>query len=169
MSVSKSKDEVIKDIKSKRKLLEKSLSNLTEQEMLLRGVVGEWSIKDILAHLMAWEKLFLTWYKSGLQNKKPNITPVGMSGKAITAVNERFFHQYKDWSLKKVLRETQISYEKTLAEIEAMSEEDIFEPGRFPWTGHLTVEKYISGNTYNHYAWARSKICQWIGARNKTS
>jgi hypothetical protein len=56
----KSKDDVIKKIKSERKLLEKSLSNLTEQEMLLEGVVGEWSFKDILAHLMAWEKLFLT-------------------------------------------------------------------------------------------------------------
>ncbi len=106
----KSKDDVVKKIRSERNLLEKSVSNLTEQEMLLEGVVGEWSVKDILAHLMAWERLFLTWYESGLQGRKPNIAPVDMSGKAITTVNERFFHQYKHWTLRNVLTEFRISY-----------------------------------------------------------
>jgi hypothetical protein len=102
-----------------------------------------------------------------LQGRIPDIAPVGMSGKAIAAVNERFFHQYKHWPLKNVLTEFRISYEKILTDIEAIPEEDIFEQGRFAWTGHLTLEKYISGNTYNHYAWARSKIWQWIKGRNK--
>jgi hypothetical protein len=164
----KRKDEVIKKIKRERKLLEKSLSNLTEQEMLLEGVVGEWSVKDILAHLMAWEILFLSWYESGLQGRLPDIAPVGMSRKAIDAVNERFFHQYENWPLKTVLTESRISYDKILAKIEAIPEEDIFKQGRFAWTGYLALEKYISGNTYNHYAWARLKIRQWIKGRNKS-
>ena len=91
MSKYDNKIELIGCIKKKRRKLEKTISELSREEMLVGGVVGEWPVKDILAHLMAWEKLFLTWYESGIKNKVPEITPVGMSRKAIAAVNEQFF------------------------------------------------------------------------------
>ena len=143
MSRHKNKEELVKSIKKERRLLEQSLSNLSEQEMLLAGVVGEWSVKDIPAHLKAWEELLLIWYRAGIQGTAPDIESVGMSAKAIAAVNERFFHQYENWPLERVLIESQISYEKTLSAIEAIPEEDIFAQGRFAWTGRLTLAQYI--------------------------
>lgn len=166
MSKYKNKIELIKCIKKERRLLEKTISELSREEMLVTGVVGEWSVKDILAHLMAWEKLFLTWYESGIKNVIPEITPVGMNRKSIAAVNEHIFHQYEQWRLEKVLAEFRISYKTVLEIIEEISEEDIFMERRFYWTGHLLLAQYISGNTCDHYAWAKSKIRRWIKQRN---
>jgi len=160
------KTELIKCIKKERRLLEKTIAELSREEMSVGGVVGEWSVKDILAHLMAWEKLFLTWYESGIKKKAPEIPPVGMSRKAIAAVNEQFYHQHERWHLDKVLVEFHSSYETALETIEKIREEDIFMEGRFTWTEHLVLAQYIAGNTCDHYVWARSKIRHWVKQRN---
>ena len=64
MTKQKTRDELINDILVERRRLEKNLSKLSGTDMLQQGVVGEWSIKDILAHIIAWEQLFLDWYES---------------------------------------------------------------------------------------------------------
>ena len=55
MTKQKTRDELINDILVERRRLEKNLSKLSGTDMLQQGVVGEWSIKDILAHIVAWE------------------------------------------------------------------------------------------------------------------
>jgi uncharacterized damage-inducible protein DinB len=74
MSRQSSKDQLLKDISTERRRLEKNLSALNAEDMTQPGVTGAWSVKDILAHLVAchlvachlvachlvaWEKLFL--------------------------------------------------------------------------------------------------------------
>jgi hypothetical protein len=54
----KSKAELIKDIQVERQRLEKVLATLSKDEMTRPGVIGESTVKDILAHLVAWEQLF---------------------------------------------------------------------------------------------------------------
>jgi hypothetical protein len=76
--------------------LEKTLSILNAEDMIRPGVAGAWSVKDILAHLTAWERLFLDWYSSGLQGSTPNITPVGMSQKSMDALNQQIYEQNRD-------------------------------------------------------------------------
>ena len=58
MTKQKSKAEFLNDIQVERKRLERNLNNLTAIDMTQQGVVGEWSVKDVLAHLVAWEQLF---------------------------------------------------------------------------------------------------------------
>lgn len=136
--------------------------------MTQRGVIDKWSVKDILAHLMAWEQLFLGWYQSGLQGKIPEIAPVGMSGKAIDALNQKIFAQYHQFPLDKVLAEFHASYQRVLAVVQAIPEEDLFTAERFAWTGKLTLADYITGNTCNHYHWAKAKIRTWLKATRQS-
>ncbi len=49
------KDELIKKIETEWDNLQAALDGLTEEQMHQPGVVGEWSIKDILAHITAWQ------------------------------------------------------------------------------------------------------------------
>lgn len=82
-----SKDKLLKDIHTERRRLEKTLSNLSMEDMIKPGVTGTWSVKDILAHLVAWERLFLDWYHTGVQNCSSTTTPVGMSQRAMDTLN----------------------------------------------------------------------------------
>jgi len=153
-----SKDQLLKDIHTERRRLEKNLSALNADDMIQPGVTGVWSVKDILAHLVAWEKLFLDWYHNGVQGCAPVTTPVGMSHKAMDTLNQQIYEANQWRSLDDIIAEFHASYQQIVTVIETIPEGDLFVHGRFNWTGELTLVDYIAGNTCNHYAWAKSQI-----------
>ena len=161
MTKQRTKDELLQDIRVERRRLEKTLAGLAPDDMTRPGAVGEWSVKDILAHLMAWEQLFLSWYETGLQGKVADTAPVGMNAKAIDALNQQVFIRYRLCSLEEVLEKFQYSYHQIMAIVQAIPEEDLFITGRCEWTGKLTLADYVTGNTCNHYRWAKDKIRQY--------
>jgi len=161
-----SKDQLLKDIYTERRRLEKNLSSLSEEDMMQPGVVGTWSVKDILVHLVAWEKFLLDWYQAGIQGYPPEIMPVGMSQKAISALNQEIYEKNRGQSLDHVLADFRISFQQTLTVIKAISEDDMFVHGRFEWTGKLMLADYIAGNTCNHYAWAKLHIHKLVKRKN---
>jgi len=52
----KNKQELLDDLKVARAELLSAIEGLSEQETVCPGVVGEWSVKDTLAHIAAWDK-----------------------------------------------------------------------------------------------------------------
>jgi uncharacterized protein (TIGR03083 family) len=42
-------------IRSARQALNEAISGLSEEELTAEGAVGDWSVKDVLAHLAAWQ------------------------------------------------------------------------------------------------------------------
>ncbi|GAP12782.1 uncharacterized conserved protein [Longilinea arvoryzae] len=157
-----SKDQLLRDIQTERNRLENCLSELTNDELEQPGVTGDWSVKDILAHLAAWERLLLEWYQAGLRGGSSTILPVGMSRKKIDRLNQAIYEKNKDRPLNEVISEFNKSYKQVLTAIEAMSEEDLFGHGRIDWTGKLLLADYVAGNTCNHYAWAKTQIRKWV-------
>ena len=167
MAKQTSKDQLLKDIRTERGRLEKNLSVLTPEDMIRPGVTGTWSIKDILAHLVAWEKQFLNWYNAGIQGRTPAVTPVGMCQKSMDALNQHIYAENRWRSLDDILAEFYATHQQIVTVIETIPEEEMFAHGRFPWTGNLTLADYIAGNTCNHYAWARSQVQKWAKSQGK--
>lgn len=158
MTKHKSKAELLEDIQVQRRRLQRSLDRLTRSEMLAPGMVGEWSVKDLLAHLTAWEQLFLSWYQAGWRGHEPTTAPVGMSRKAMDELNEQIYAQNQARNLDEILVEFTKSYQQLWVTIQEISEVDLFATGRYAWTGSLTLADYIAGNTSNHYQWAKAHI-----------
>jgi hypothetical protein len=50
-----SKQEFLERVRAGRRDLNEAISNLTEEQMGQDLVAGEWTVKDILAHLAAWQ------------------------------------------------------------------------------------------------------------------
>jgi hypothetical protein len=167
MAKQKSKVDLLKDIQTERRQLEKMLSTLAEEDMLQPGVVGEWSVKDILAHLVAWEQLFLGWYAAGVQGKIPETQPVEMSKSKIDALNQTIYAQYCRHSLADVLVIFHSSYQGIQTALQAITEEEMLTPGRYAWTGKWLLVDFIAGNTCNHYYWAKTKIHAWRKAHRQ--
>jgi hypothetical protein len=161
MTKHSNKDQLLIDIQTQHRRLEKTLASLSEEAMLQPGAVGSWSVKDVLAHLTAWEQLFLDWYNCGLKGDELVISPVGMSRAAMDALNQQIYANNQARPLDGILAEFHASYQQILTLIETIPEADMFTPGRFAWTGKLTLADYIAGNTCSHYAWANSKIRKW--------
>ena len=57
-----SKTDLLAAIDKERPALETLLATLTPAQMAEPGLVGDWSAKDVLAHLFEWEQMVLGWY-----------------------------------------------------------------------------------------------------------
>ena len=138
MAKQTSKDQLLKDIHTERRRLEKNLSALSAEDKIQPGVTGTWSVKDILAHLIAWERLFLDWYRTGILGCSFAVPPVGISQKSIDTLNQQIYEANQWRSLDEILAEFQASYRQIVTVIETIPEADMFLQGRSRWTGELT-------------------------------
>ncbi|MFX1485133.1 MAG: DinB family protein [Promethearchaeota archaeon] len=153
---------IIDRIRMERRRLEKNIAYLSDDDMQESGVIGEWSVKDILAHLFDWEHRFLGWYDAGLRGEVPETPAPGLKWSQLRILNQQVFEKHRDRKLKDVKDEFQSSFKKVLDTIERIPENDIFEIGRYKWTGKENIGGYILANTANHYRWAKSRIRSWM-------
>lgn len=160
------KDIILEKIRAERRRLEKNLAELNADEMIQPGVVGEWSVKDLLAHLVDWEQRFLRWYDEGLCGLTPETPEPGLTWRDLDILNQRIFGKHRHRPLDDVLAEFHASYQQVLKTIEAMPEEDLIDPDRFEWRAGNPLWTMAAANTSNHYRWAKTQLRKWLRARN---
>ena len=154
----KTKKELLEGIQSTRELLEKKFAKLTPAQMVWPGSMQDWSVKDILAHLVDWEQRFIGWYQAGKKGKIPETPAPGFAWRELPKLNQVGYEQHKDEPLEQVLVRFEQSYLEILALVEGMSEQEIFEANYYPWTGDSALLPWIAANTSSHYNWARRNI-----------
>jgi hypothetical protein len=145
--------------------LEQYLETLSSDQKTQPGVVGHWSAKDVLAHLLAWEQMCLGWYRAGKEGQTPHTPAKGFTWKETPELNQLIYEQYRDQSLEDVLKLFRASYQEMLNAVEAMSEEELFTPRYYRWTNTTTLASYVTSSTCSHYSWARKEIHRGIKAR----
>ncbi|CAG0935035.1 hypothetical protein TFLX_03859 [Thermoflexales bacterium] len=152
------KDELIKQIESEWANLQAALEGLTEEQMHQPGVVGEWTIKDVLAHITAWQtRLITTLFKA-----EKGITPeTTAGGKTVDQMNERFHQELKDRPFDQVWDDLDSSHYQLLNRLESWKEKDLFDPKRFKWMQGKPFVEYIAGDSYEHYEEHAAQIRAW--------
>ncbi len=156
------KQVILERITAERRRLEKSLALLDEEQMVISGVVGEWSVKDVLAHLMDWEGRFLGWYEAGRRGEVPEVPAPGIGWDKLDSLNQRIYEKYREWALASVLAAFQGSYQQVLRVVERIPEEEMFAAGGYAWLGEGNMVGYILANTADHYRWAKLNIRRWL-------
>jgi uncharacterized protein (TIGR03083 family) len=158
------KKQLLEAIDVERKALEKFLDGLSPAQLTQPGLVGEWSARDVLAHLIEWEQMVLNWYSAGVKGKVP-ITPAeGFNWAQLPALNQQIYEKHRDKSLAKIQKEFKSSFKKMLSTIERLSDEDLFSPGRYAWTKNNTLGAYFVSSTSSHYHWARTTMKKGLKA-----
>lgn len=153
-----SKDQLIHEVLKEHAALENFLASLTPEEMTLPDVVGPWSVKDVLAHLTAWEQMCLSWYQAGKQGAMPKTPAEGYSWRQIPELNHYLYEAHRDDPLEVVLHQFDASYEQILAAIRGMTNAELYTPGVYAWTNTTTLGSYMTSATCSHYAWAHKEI-----------
>lgn len=156
---STSRDEIFQRIATERRRLKKNIAALEESELVEPGVVGEWSVKDILFHLAAWETRLNGWLVAHARNEPPDDPRPGES-LDIHGFNKEVFDRNKHLSLEEAFSRFESCHEDTLAALDGLPEDDLRKPVEFEWaTGEWW--QLIASNTYNHYRWAKRHIRKW--------
>ncbi len=159
------KETLLERIHTERRRLEKNLRRLDDSRLTEPGVVNEWSVKDILTHLIDWEQRLLKWIGAGRSGEPVEIPAAGYGWADLDALNDAIFQANRDRPLLEVLAAFVESRQQALELIESLSESEIFEPGYYAWLGKSNLLSYILANTANHDRWAKERIRAWLKSR----
>jgi len=151
------KPELLAQICSERKRLEEVLAALTPDQMLQPGACGEWTVKDVLAHISAWERRMLSWTGSHLRGEPPAV-PLPWD---VERMNAETYAQVKDKSLAEVLEEFRQSYRASLALAESLSEGQLQTTYTDTWP-MCPLWMGVAANTNWHYKEHRETILTWL-------
>ncbi len=147
--------------------LEEFGADLKPNEMTRPGALGEWSVKDVLAHLYEWQQMFFRWYEAGLRGEKPAVPAEGYKWSQLPALNQKIFETYRDYPLDEVVGLLRSSHDKTISLIKALSDEALTTPGLYPWMNQNTLIAYLAANTSSHYHWARTEMRKGLKGRGQ--
>lgn len=162
MSDDMNKSRLLDLIQSERKLLEATQAELSEDEMTRPGANGEWSVKDVLAHIVAWEKFMLRCLSQIQKGMMPELLPLDITGDDVDELNRRIYVENRGEPLDEVLREFGRSYEQAVKAVEAVPEEDLIQAGRIEALGGKPLWHMVAANTFWHYAEHRESLQAWL-------
>jgi hypothetical protein len=163
-----SKEDLLAAIDKERGALETFLETLTPEQMIDPGVVGHWSVKDVMAHLVEWEQMCLGWYRAGLRDEIPPLPAPGFKWNQTPQLNQQIYEKHRDRPLDEVLDHFQASHREILGVIQGLSNEELFTAGRYAWTKKNTMGTYFVSATSSHYLWARKEIRKGLRAKQKS-
>jgi hypothetical protein len=165
MSRPATKNELLKAIEIERNALEQLLAELSPEQMVEPGIVGNWSVKDVLAHLVEWEQMLLRWHAAGLKGKLPMIPSEEFNWAQLPQLNQQIYEKHRNQPLAGIQKEFNTSFKKILKTIQNLPEEDLFSRGRYAWTKNNTLGAYFISNTSSHYHWARTALRKGLKAK----
>ena len=74
------KAQILTESEKEHIALEKFLAALAPEQMTEPGMLGEWSVKDVLAHLYEWEQMVLGWLITTERGETPAVPAEDISG-----------------------------------------------------------------------------------------
>jgi hypothetical protein len=157
------KNELLSAIQVEREALDDTLALLSTAQMTKAGVThGGWSVKDILAHLVEWQRMNLDWYAAGLRGETPAMPAPGFTLRELPRLNAMIYRKHHRRTLQAVLRDYRVYHKRVVQLIETIPDRDLVTLGRFTWTGpSWTLSDYLRASTVAHYLWARTRIRRW--------
>lgn len=160
----RTKKQLLEAIEVEHKAWEGLLAGLSPAQMTQPGVVGEWSVKDVLAHLLEWQHMVLHWHAAGVKGKIPATPAEGFNWAQLPELNRQIYEKHCDRPLADIQKEFKASHKKILSAIQGLSDEDLFTRGRYAWTKNNTLGAYFISSTSSHYLWARTNIKKGLKA-----
>lgn len=128
-----------------------SFSGLSEEQMTIPGVIGEWAVKDIIAHVNTWEEEALKHLPVILQGERTPRYSVLYGG--IDAFNALMTARKQTLTLDEVIRQMDVTHQKLIAVIQNTPEQQFIKETRF--------RRRVRLDTYGHYPEHTRAICEW--------
>ena len=167
MARATNKDDLLIAIEKERSALEAFLETLTSEQTTDPNTVGEWSVKDMMAHLIEWEQMCLGWYQAGLRGESPSLPALGFKWNQTPQLNQQIFEKWRKRPLTEIIERFHASHHEILTVIKGLSNEQLFTSGQYAWTKKNTLGTYMVSATSSHYLWARREIRKGLRAKKK--
>jgi len=154
------KTTLIQTLRNEHEQWQTLLAQISEERMVQPGVAGEWSVKDIIAHVM--------WYERETVGILQQRAFVGspLWNVSLEERNAAMVAESRTYSLKEIQTQAQQVFEQLIQAIQELSEADLNDasslrdipPNWLPW-------QVIASNSYEHYHQHTPSLQAWIDTK----
>jgi hypothetical protein len=130
--------------------LQQSYAGLSDARLTEPGVAGDWSVRDILAHVTTWEEESLKYLPLIIEGGRP---PKYARYGGVDAFNAMMTEQKRGLSLADVQQQMRDVHDKLIDFLQGVPEEQFLRETRF--------RRRLRLDTYRHYGEHARMIGQW--------
>lgn len=159
------KDELLEALEDERQELMEMLEDLPDEALLEAGVMGNWSIKDILAHLVSWEGQTVTLLFQA-QRGMDRPSTAHFAKDTVDALNQRWHEESKDRPLEAVWQDWLGVRKQMIRRVSEISEQDLNDPQRYPWQKGVPLYQWILNDSIEHEEEHADQIREWLDRRD---
>lgn len=160
------KREFLAVLQSERADFERVLNGVEPDRMKIPGVSGDYSIKDILAHLEAYDRALVVW----LENARAGqvyVDPV-LDGPDLDARNAVVYAAHRDKSAAEITASFRQTLDELESAIKALTEEELLNADLTAWfvvprwQTKRELYRCIANDSYEHHRQHLPDIEQWL-------
>jgi len=153
-------------MRSGRARWEALLSQVGESRMTEPGVTSDWSVKDIVAYVTAYEQGLVSWLEAASRGKSLEL-PV-LDHPDVDHRNALIFAHNQRRPLEDVLADSRQVFQQLLRLAQALPELDLLDPQQTEWFVQprwgesRALWKCIADDSYDHYHQHTPGIRAWL-------
>jgi len=134
---------------------EELLAGLSEEQITAPQLAGDWSIKDVLGHLRAWQQVSIARLEAAGLGKEP-VFPDWVQGAdpdsdEADEFNARIHETYRDQPWSNVHQVWRDGFLKFLKLGEEIPEHDLLDTGKYPWLKGYALSAVLEGSYEHHH------------------
>src|SRR5258708_40245141 len=144
------KQQLLKQLEKAWAAIKESYDGLSDSQLTEPGIMDNWSVKDILAHVTTWEEEALKYLPLIITGGRP---PRYIQYGGIDAFNAQMTEQKRGFALSDVLRRLDETHRRLIDYIQSVPDEHFTRETRF--------RRRLRLDTYSHYPQHARAIREW--------
>jgi hypothetical protein len=153
------KNELILLLETERSKFDDLLDQIPDPQMALPGTIGEWSVKDTLAHLSRWEAELIKFLFQvrGLVERPDSLLFATDEDK----INAAWQKESQDRELEMVEDDFDAVRRQVIRQLKNFTDKDLLDPKRFPWMDGKPLAELVKDVCVGHEAEHRQMVETW--------
>ncbi|MGW8142934.1 MAG: ClbS/DfsB family four-helix bundle protein [Anaerolineales bacterium] len=157
------KEELISKLEQSRADFLEIITRVPGEYIEQPGVIGSWSVKDILVHLTRWEAeiIKLIWQvRRGIQP-----TTAHFDQFSVDETNERWYQESGNRSLNIVMSDFLGVRNQTIRRVKELSPVELNDPNHFNWSDGKPLWEWIADDSMDHETEHGDQIKSWLAKK----
>lgn len=147
-----SKGEALAAIERERADWEALLAEVGEARMLEPGAMGDWTFKDLVAHITGWRARSLRRLEAAANGQPEPKPPWPASLGSDDEINDWIYEQNRERLLGEVVSESRESFARLAEIVQMLPDEALSDPGYFPWLEAQALgPAIVDGTFFGHW------------------
>lgn len=164
MAVPQNKDELLHAVTDSYDKLVADLGRVPPERARDASMPGhkagtEMSPADLVAYLIGWNELVLSWHALRAEGVEPEFPAPGYAWNELGELAQQFYADHADASWPELLDRFASAKARIVELIEGLSDVELYGS---PWYGKYTAGRMIQFNTSSPYVNARGRLRAWL-------